>query len=737
MAGNTFENANKFCQYLSPFLKDKVEGALSKVAYFPVGSVIPYFGKTAPENFLACNGGIYNIADYPELAAFILNSYSSYNFFGGDGTTTFAVPNLNGELIRGAGTNSHTSPVPQGSGSSIGVHQNSTVVNYGWVNNATGGWSSEYPGNDTFYGVTFPSTANYDSTWTEATKRKSRMDTDTVRSTYSGTATSFTCYTNVPTCTGVLWCIAYKTIYMKANSVVYMPGRYLAGSFLNDSLLYGIHFYYPGPFVAGEEVTIGSLPANTGGFVAEGYFINDDSSFGPVGAAYPLNVMLGDPAKSVSVRIKADGSIVVSVGSAALPSACFVSVRYILCHYTGLSIVSAPRKVDYHYHDRINLTGLQIVATPTTLYGGDPVDVTSSVIALPDHGMEAGITDEIKFYYLDGVQNKLYSVTQVITILEMTGLICNYPVAELSQYSTFSLAGCVVKAVYADGSMVDVTQYATFDMAEGTPLDTLGDYTVNVTYSEGENTQTTSFTFSVIEWAVPEWATGSDDDIVKALELHYQDVIDLTQYWHVGDMRTVSLSAMASGGVANESHAPQDVTFVISEVGGVKLTTPINGHTTCAFQVDQVDCLNEPGRLASSGYNTTGWAKCRRTWCNNVYYNAVPETLRPIFKEFVNKSSYGRASSSLSTFNDYFSFRAEIEIRGSATNSVAGEGTYVTWYKIAENKVKKVNGTAASFWTRSPQKSNLYNFLYFGTAGTTGGSTPHQSNRGLAPYGCI
>jgi microcystin-dependent protein len=56
----------------------------------PIGGIIMFGGPSPPANFLNCDGTIYNIATYPKLAAIISNRY------GGNGTTTFAVPNYNG-----------------------------------------------------------------------------------------------------------------------------------------------------------------------------------------------------------------------------------------------------------------------------------------------------------------------------------------------------------------------------------------------------------------------------------------------------------------------------------------------------------------------------------------------------------------------------------------------------------------------------------------------------------------
>lgn len=61
----------------------------------PIGTIISYIGKTAPADYLACDGAEYNITDYPDLSSFITTQFGSVSFFGGDGTKTFAVPNLN------------------------------------------------------------------------------------------------------------------------------------------------------------------------------------------------------------------------------------------------------------------------------------------------------------------------------------------------------------------------------------------------------------------------------------------------------------------------------------------------------------------------------------------------------------------------------------------------------------------------------------------------------------------
>ena len=91
----------------------------------PIGHIISYMGNTAPAHYLACDGSIYNISDYPKLADHFLANFGSKNYFGGDGTATFAVPDLRGEFLRGTGTNNHTDG---GNGSNVGTHQGGTSL---------------------------------------------------------------------------------------------------------------------------------------------------------------------------------------------------------------------------------------------------------------------------------------------------------------------------------------------------------------------------------------------------------------------------------------------------------------------------------------------------------------------------------------------------------------------------------------------------------------------------------
>ena len=63
----------------------------------PVGSVYTFAGATVPTGWLKCNGALLSRTTYAALFAVIGTTYGA-----GDGSTTFALPDLRGEFVRGA-----------------------------------------------------------------------------------------------------------------------------------------------------------------------------------------------------------------------------------------------------------------------------------------------------------------------------------------------------------------------------------------------------------------------------------------------------------------------------------------------------------------------------------------------------------------------------------------------------------------------------------------------------------
>ena len=233
---------------------------------------------------------------------------------------------------------------------------------------------------------------------------------------------------------------------------------------------------------------------------------------------------------------------------------------------------------------------------------------------------------------------------------------------------------------------------------------------------------------------IVSWADGTDEQVAAMVAAADAGQIDLSDYWSAGDTRTVQLSAMPATGVS-ESHAAQSVQFVLTDPGHYTLA---NGKK-CNFVVLQKDCLKESGVMNSQGTNSGGWNNCpRRTWCNSVYRNAIPASLRPIFKQFKVRTANG-SGSGVTESTDYFSLFSKKEIFGSTTyanSSAESKNSQLTWFKTSSNRIKKVNGSAYHWWERSPCSGRSNSFCYVNTRSSAGWGAASGS-RGLAPFGCI
>ena len=177
---------------LKTFIREEVQNAVLGESVNPIGTIIAQMGNEAPAGYIKCDGTTYNISKYKQLAEYIKNQFGSYNYFGGDGTTTFAVPDLRGEFLRGTGSNSHTG---NGSGASVGTHQDGTQHT-----NISGR-------NSTFIATHLGTAINcreYDTLMDPTNKARLLSSTNGTVDEYA-----YLRYTSRPTNTSVLYCIKY------------------------------------------------------------------------------------------------------------------------------------------------------------------------------------------------------------------------------------------------------------------------------------------------------------------------------------------------------------------------------------------------------------------------------------------------------------------------------------------------------------------------------------------------
>jgi hypothetical protein len=228
------------------------------------------------------------------------------------------------------------------------------------------------------------------------------------------------------------------------------------------------------------------------------------------------------------------------------------------------------------------------------------------------------------------------------------------------------------------------------------------------------------------------FADGTDAEIEKMIEAHYAGKINISDYWAVGDKRTIHHNAMDATGVS-ESHRANDYAYVIIGIEHDDLVTAINGKTKAAITIQTERMLyldttteyntsynasHECGYINGSSTNSGGWEGCaRRTWCNNVYKKCLPTYIQNMMKQVKKLASVGSRSSTIKVSNDYAFLPSEIEVFGSIKCSFAGEGEQYQYFKNATaNRYKKPyfssNFVSGRYWERSPYSSSGNKFCH-------------------------
>lgn len=248
------------------------------------------------------------------------------------------------------------------------------------------------------------------------------------------------------------------------------------------------------------------------------------------------------------------------------------------------------------------------------------------------------------------------------------------------------------------------------------------------------------------------WSSATDAQIAAIVNAYYAGTITFAQiqeYWHVGDVREMSISAIEATGTANgftwsvgETHHAQTVDVVILGFEHDDLTTSINGHSKALVTIGMKNCLymgsskptssntdgssnTENGYINSTNTNVGGWtSSARRQWCNGGFYNSMPNEIKGVVKQVQKQTTAGNQSATMNTDNDYIFLPSEYEVFGTVSGAKAQEGNQYSYYTTAANRYKypKWDSSAVSnhWWERSPCGSNSMFFCFFDSNGSAG-----------------
>ena len=230
----------------------------------------------------------------------------------------------------------------------------------------------------------------------------------------------------------------------------------------------------------------------------------------------------------------------------------------------------------------------------------------------------------------------------------------------------------------------------------------LGEWTIKYTFDSSQKTKQWKLEVIGIVYVYPftigdnlndtDWA---DIDICGRLGM-------AQQFFKVGDSKTVNI-----GGTNYEV-----------QIIGFNHDDKVSGGKA-AYSFQLVDCLNQTQKMNTSNTNTGGWNGSAMRGRMSTYKSQLPAALRNVIKTVKKKSGTGGGSSSgTQQTNDDLFLLSEIEIFGTTTYSVAGEGTQYEWYKAGNSRIKKVNGSANYWWGRSPHSGTADVFCAVNSSGS-------------------
>ena len=162
-----------------------------------------------------------------------------------------------------------------------------------------------------------------------------------------------------------------------------------------------------------------------------------------------------------------------------------------------------------------------------------------------------------------------------------------------------------------------------------------------------------------------------------------------------------------------------------------------SGKAPLTFQMH--DCFEQGVQMNFSDTAIGGWTSCdMRQKLLPVVLETMPTEVQNGIREVNKLTSAGSQSSTINTTADKLFLLSEIEVFGSVIWSKSGEGTQYDYYKASNSKVKNYNnGSACSWWERSPGGRGSKSFCYVASTGDADYNSARDDNVGVAVGFCF
>ena len=213
-----------------------------------------------------------------------------------------------------------------------------------------------------------------------------------------------------------------------------------------------------------------------------------------------------------------------------------------------------------------------------------------------------------------------------------------------------------------------------------------GSATITISVAAGANyTAPTSKTCAVTVSFLKDNFADNDWSAIIA-ECHSGSVHST---WVVGNSKTMTINGAS---------------YQVDIIGKNHDTYTAGGKAPLTFQLH--DCYADTKAMNSSNTNSGGWTSCAmRSTHLPAILALMPTEIQNGIREVNKLTSAGSQSATIDTTADKLFLLSEVEVFGSTSYSAAGEGTQYDYYKAGNSKVKNRNGSAASWWERSPYAS--------------------------------
>ena len=215
-------------------------------------------------------------------------------------------------------------------------------------------------------------------------------------------------------------------------------------------------------------------------------------------------------------------------------------------------------------------------------------------------------------------------------------------------------------------------------------------------------------------WKILPTLLSTDFSFEKA---SWSDIAALSEsgsankYFSVGDEKTISLTT------------GEQVTLVILGFDHDDLT--IGGKA--GMSIGMKELLATTYRMNALSTNVGGWNESEmRKSTMTTLLSQLPSDLQSVIKQVNKKATAGSQSENITTSADKLWLFSEVEVDGTTSAGYSNEGEQYEYWKtvkdgtVASDRIKKLsngNGSALSWWLRSPSTSASTNFCGFSSLG--------------------